>query len=108
MHYFLHSLVWGCKFWTKYNFLVECSIFSSYLLFDCVNSNFYFHPLFGGSSYVYIGAISLTSIIALYDGLRAFGFTFGIIDTYRGYLPFSELGLGWIVPAFIGSAICYI
>lgn len=67
----------------------------------------FFHRLFGGSSYVYIGAMALTGIIAIYDGLRAFGFSFGIVDTYMSYLPFSALGLGWIFPACAGTAIGY-
>ena len=67
----------------------------------------FFHPLFGGSSYVYIGAITLTGIVAVYDGLKAFGFTFGIFDTYMSYLPFAKLGLGWIIPSLVGTVIGY-
>ncbi|MBK3494764.1 branched-chain amino acid transport system II carrier protein [Viridibacillus sp. YIM B01967] len=66
-----------------------------------------FHPLFKGSSYVYVGAIALTGVVALYDGLKAFGFTFGVVDQYMSYLPFAELGLGWVIPAFVGTAIGY-
>ncbi|TQR18702.1 branched-chain amino acid transport system II carrier protein [Psychrobacillus vulpis] len=67
----------------------------------------FFHPLFGGSSYVYIGAMTLTGIVALYDGLKAFGFTFGIVDSYMSYLPFADLGLGWVILSFVGTAIGY-
>lgn len=38
---------------------------------------------------------------------EALGFTFVIFDTYMSYLPFSALGLGWFIPAFIGTAISY-
>ncbi|MGE7835981.1 branched-chain amino acid transport system II carrier protein [Viridibacillus arvi] len=64
-----------------------------------------FHPLFKGSSYVYVSAMTLTGIVALYDGLKAFGFTFGVVDKYMSYLPFADLGLGWIIPAIVGTAI---
>ncbi|MFJ7973994.1 branched-chain amino acid transport system II carrier protein [Psychrobacillus sp. NPDC096389] len=66
-----------------------------------------FHPLFGGSSSVYIVAMIFTGVVALYDGFKAFGFTFGIVDTYMSHLPFAALGLGWIVPALIGTIIGY-
>ncbi|TQR18694.1 branched-chain amino acid transport system II carrier protein [Psychrobacillus vulpis] len=67
----------------------------------------FFHPLFAGSTYVYVGAMSLTGVVALYDGLKAFGFTFGIVDTYMGYLPLAELGFGWVTLALTGTIVGY-
>ncbi|QSS99942.1 branched-chain amino acid transport system II carrier protein [Pontibacillus sp. ALD_SL1] len=67
----------------------------------------FFHRLFNGSKHVYRGALILTSVIAIYDGLKAFlgaekvkAFT-NALD----FLPLFAEGLGWVVPAAVGALI---
>ncbi|MBP1969785.1 LIVCS family branched-chain amino acid:cation transporter [Virgibacillus natechei] len=65
----------------------------------------FMHKLFGGETGVYRGAILLTAIVSLYDGLVAFGLEMPTIASFMEKLPFFELGLGWLVPAVIGGLI---
>ncbi|WP_176555854.1 branched-chain amino acid transport system II carrier protein [Virgibacillus ndiopensis] len=64
--------------------------------------------LFNGSKAVFRGAILLTAITSLYDGLVAFGFKLSTITPYMEMLPLFQLGLGWVVPAIIGGLIGFI
>lgn len=61
--------------------------------------------LFHGSKAVYRGAILLTALTSLYDGLVAFGFELDAITPLMEFLPFFSIGLGWVVPAFIGGLL---
>lgn len=65
-------------------------------------------PLFGGRKAVYRGAILFTSIVSLYDGLQELEVTIPLVTDYFTMLPFSNLGLGWLVPALIGSFLGWI
>ncbi|MEC5424399.1 branched-chain amino acid transport system II carrier protein [Virgibacillus sp. C22-A2] len=65
----------------------------------------FMHRLFNGATGVYRGAIAVTAVISLYDGLTAFGFDFPTISPIMESLPFFALGLGWLVPAIIGGLI---
>ncbi|MBP2076282.1 branched-chain amino acid transport system II carrier protein [Oceanobacillus polygoni] len=61
--------------------------------------------LFGGAKAVYRGVVLLTAAFSLYDGLTAFGFELQAMTKFMEYLPFFPLGLGWVVPAFVGGLI---
>ncbi|ASK62014.1 branched-chain amino acid transport system II carrier protein [Virgibacillus phasianinus] len=61
--------------------------------------------LFHGARAVYQGAILLTAVTSLYDGLVAYGLDLSSVTPLMEKLPFFELGLGWIVPALIGAII---
>ncbi|MFD1036959.1 branched-chain amino acid transport system II carrier protein [Virgibacillus byunsanensis] len=61
--------------------------------------------LFQGSPLVYRGAILLTAIVSLYDGLIAFGFDLAAITPFMESLPLFPIGLSWLVPAIIGGMI---
>lgn len=61
--------------------------------------------LFREKKSVYVGAILLTTIVSLYDGLIAFGFKLTSITPYMEKLPFFQIGLGWLIPALIGGLI---
>ncbi|MFZ3579007.1 branched-chain amino acid transport system II carrier protein, partial [Virgibacillus sp. DJP39] len=56
-------------------------------------------------SNVYQGAILLTAVTSLYDGLIAFGTDLSPITPYMEKLPFFAVGLGWVVPAVVGGII---
>ncbi|REJ09359.1 branched-chain amino acid transport system II carrier protein [Halobacillus trueperi] len=62
-------------------------------------------PLFNHSPYVYRGAILLTAIIGVYDGLVAFGADVSAIEPLISQLPLFELNLSWVFPAIIGGVV---
>lgn len=65
----------------------------------------FFHRHFNGSQKVYAGAMLLTGLVALYDGLKMFGLDSAALDQLVSFLPFSSFGLGWVVPALAGGAV---
>lgn len=68
----------------------------------------FIQKLFHGSRAVYQGAILLTAVTSLYDGLVAFGVDLSSVTPLMEKLPFFALGLGWFVPALIGGVIGFI
>ena len=68
----------------------------------------FLHRLFNGSQLVYQGAIALTSFVAIVEGLGMYGLNLSIFQTAVESLPFAQLGLGWLVPAFVGGAFGYV
>jgi branched-chain amino acid:cation transporter, LIVCS family len=60
------------------------------------------------SQKVYAGAMLLTGIVSLYDGLKMFGLQFGFLESWMDNLPFADLGLGWVVPAVAGALAGFI
>ncbi|HCC3140697.1 TPA: branched-chain amino acid transport system II carrier protein, partial [Legionella pneumophila] len=76
-----------------------------------------FSPLFKGKQSVYLTAIVLTLFVSILDGYQALidsipeaklGFFEQIGNLYENILPFYEIGLGWVLPAFIGALIGYL
>ncbi|MFD1361575.1 branched-chain amino acid transport system II carrier protein [Lentibacillus salinarum] len=68
----------------------------------------FLHKLFGGSPAVYQGAILMTAIVSLYDGLAEFGVDMPAVTSVMAHLPFFSIGLGWLVPAIIGGLAGYL
>jgi LIVCS family branched-chain amino acid:cation transporter len=54
---------------------------------------------------VYIFALSFTSFISIFDGLKAASITFPFVENALIHLPFYSQGIGWLLPGFIGAAI---
>lgn len=67
----------------------------------------FMQKLFHRKRTVYQGAIILTAIVSLYDGIIAFGINMPAVTSVMEFLPFFSLGLGWLVPAIIGGVIGY-
>ncbi|MRX72753.1 branched-chain amino acid transport system II carrier protein [Bacillus lacus] len=66
-------------------------------------------PLFKGSSLVYGFSILLTGIFSMFDGLTTANINLGAIETLlEKYLPFFEIGIGWVIPALIGGILGFI
>lgn len=65
----------------------------------------FLHPLFKGSPYVYQGALLLTSVISIYDGLVAFGVTWEPLQRTLEWLPLFSEGIGWLLPALVGGIL---
>lgn len=57
--------------------------------------------------YVYRGAIAFTMVVSLNDGLMAVQPNWDFISPII-YLPFTELGFGWVLPAIVGGLVGWI
>ncbi|XJZ27873.1 branched-chain amino acid transport system II carrier protein [Bacillota bacterium Lsc_1132] len=68
-------------------------------------SSSFFHRFYRGSSKVYAGAILLTGLVSLNDGLKMFGLKLHAVQPLMDALPFASVGLGWVVPALAGGAV---
>ncbi|WP_077623532.1 branched-chain amino acid transport system II carrier protein [Sediminibacillus massiliensis] len=60
---------------------------------------------FSGSKLVYRGAILLTAVVSIYQGLVEFGLPMAAIQPLMEELPLFSVGLGWLLPAVVGGAI---
>lgn len=65
----------------------------------------FFDHSFYQKSYVYIIPLVLTGIVSIFDALKSSGFEFNAITQMFSYLPFYEQGIGWLVPAIIGTLV---
>jgi LIVCS family branched-chain amino acid:cation transporter len=69
----------------------------------------FLHKAFRGWSEVYQGSLLFTLIISLFDGLNAAGVHIAVIENYfTSYLPFYEVGLGWLLPSILGGLCGYL
>ncbi|WP_042357021.1 branched-chain amino acid transport system II carrier protein [Bacillus rubiinfantis] len=68
----------------------------------------FFHRFFGGSQKVYAGAMLLTGVVSLYDGVKMFGLKWGAVETVMNQLPLASVGLGWVVPALVGALVGFV
>ncbi|MCM3569170.1 branched-chain amino acid transport system II carrier protein [Neobacillus mesonae] len=68
----------------------------------------FFHRFFGGAKMVYAGAMLLTGIFSIYDGLKMFGLKWNMFESFASHLPFASVGLGWIVPAVVGGVAGFV
>ncbi|MGG3834380.1 branched-chain amino acid transport system II carrier protein [Geobacillus thermocatenulatus] len=58
-----------------------------------------------GSTKAYRLALLLTGLFSLEDGLDAIGLETDWLDPLLSWSPLFSVGLGWIVPAFVGAAL---
>lgn len=71
----------------------------------------FLHPLFHGKRVVYICTIAATSVLALFDGWKAFvgtedgTATAHLNNVLAQSLPLYAAGLGWVLPAAVGFII---
>jgi len=65
----------------------------------------FINRLFSGEKAVYRGAILLTAIVSLYDGLIAFGLELPNVTKMMEHLPLFDIGLAWLLPAIAGALI---
>lgn len=65
----------------------------------------FFNRFFKNSRMVYGSAMLFTGVFAVLGGLAATGMNLGFLQTVRESLPLSTVGLEWIVPALVGTAI---
>ena len=66
----------------------------------------FLHPLFAGRQEVYVSTMALTFVVGMLDAWQAaFGLSADTKALLSQYLPWYEIGLGWIAPALIGFVI---
>ena len=66
----------------------------------------FLHRLFAGSRIVYVATMSLTGIAGLFDAAKiAFDFSPETVAQISHWLPYYDIGLGWLVPGAIGLTI---
>ncbi|MCM3321434.1 branched-chain amino acid transport system II carrier protein [Cytobacillus kochii] len=66
----------------------------------------FLHPLFNGKKTVYQMSMLFTFIIGIFDGFKAAGYTIASVDNlFTSILPLYDVGLGWLVPAFLGAVL---
>lgn len=68
----------------------------------------FLHEAFSGRKEVYIGGIVATALVSIVDGLKAFGIKLGTVEQIYSYIPLYADGIGWLIPALIGSAVGFI
>lgn len=57
---------------------------------------------------IFRACLTLTTIFAIFDGLRAGGFDLRVLDSFlTAYLPFFDIGFGWLLPCFGGIVLGY-
>ncbi|MCF3942893.1 branched-chain amino acid transport system II carrier protein [Oceanobacillus alkalisoli] len=66
-----------------------------------------FTPLIGKGKAMYRISVVLTLFYAIYDVLTNLGFKLDGFAQVIGFVPFFDLGLGWIAPAFVGAVVGY-
>ncbi|MFD2307903.1 branched-chain amino acid transport system II carrier protein [Enterococcus termitis] len=57
------------------------------------------------TTYVTVLAALLDALNSTPDSFKNIGFVAAILDTAKAYLPLFTIGMGWVVPAFIGFII---
>lgn len=66
----------------------------------------FFHSMFKGQTYVYRFALLLTSCVSILDGLAQSKVPFaGSIQDLLLYFPLQSIGIGWLIPAVLGTLI---
>ncbi|HZG70720.1 MAG TPA: branched-chain amino acid transport system II carrier protein [Chondromyces sp.] len=68
----------------------------------------FLRPLFKGSRKVYVGAVLMTGIFSLNDGLAALGMKIEALEALLSIVPLYSVGLGWVLPAIAGGVIGWI
>ncbi len=65
----------------------------------------FFSRYFKNTKTVYGTAMLFTGVFALISGLNAFGLDLGPVQDLKNMLPLASVGLEWIVPALVGTAL---
>lgn len=68
----------------------------------------FINHFFSLSKGIYRGAVLLTGLISLYDGLTAFGFEMSRVTSFMEKLPLFDISLGWLLPAVVGGVLGFI
>lgn len=64
-------------------------------------------PVLGNGKTMYRVSVALTVVYAVYDVLASLGLHMDGVAQVIGFVPFFDLGLGWVIPAIIGALAGY-
>ncbi|MBU8905200.1 branched-chain amino acid transport system II carrier protein [Desertibacillus haloalkaliphilus] len=67
----------------------------------------FLHKSFNGYSQVYTGGVIGAAIVSITDGLKATELNIEAIISIYNFIPLYAEGIGWLVPAILGSIIGY-
>lgn len=65
-------------------------------------------PLIGNGKMMYRFTVTFTFLYAMYEVLKSLGLNVDGIAQIIGFVPFFNLGLGWVIPALIGGIIGFL
>lgn len=65
----------------------------------------FFDQFFYRKPFVYMIALAATAVVSIFDALRSAGIAFEQVDSIFQHLLFFEQGVGWILPAVIGTLV---
>ncbi|KAB7706248.1 branched-chain amino acid transport system II carrier protein [Bacillus aerolatus] len=68
----------------------------------------FIHPFVNDSKWIHIGAVLMTALFSLNDGLSAFGLTDTALHHAISWVPFFSSGLGWVLPAIAGGLLGFL
>ncbi|MBM7647730.1 LIVCS family branched-chain amino acid:cation transporter [Bacillus ectoiniformans] len=63
----------------------------------------FIHPLVENSKFMYVGAVLMTAIFSINDGMQAFGYPIEALQQAISWVPLYSSGLGWLLPAMVGG-----
>lgn len=66
----------------------------------------FLHNVFAGKQSVYVVTMGVTLIIGILEGWKtAFGLPDSVLGFLNAYLPWYDIGMGWIIPAIVGFVL---
>lgn len=65
-------------------------------------------PLIGNGKMMYRFTVTFTFLYAMYEVLKSLGLNVDGIAQIIGFVPFFNLGLGWVIPALVGGIIGFL
>ena len=80
----------------KFSLPVICLLYPIVIAIVLLNVG---RPIFHDNKAVFRSCLTLTTIFAIFDGLRAGGFQIQAVDqVLSAYLPLFSIGFGWVLP----------
>lgn len=90
----------------KFSIPVICMLYPIVIAIVLLNVG---HGFLKGDKVIFRVCLTLTTIFAIFDGLRAGGFHLQALDALLvEYLPLFDIGFGWVLPCFGGMLLGYL
>ena len=90
----------------KFSIPVICMLYPNVIAIVILNVG---QSIFKRDKAIFRICLTLTTIFAIFDGLRAGGFDLRSLDSFlTQYLPFFDVGFGWLLPCFGGIVLGFV
>ncbi|MDO4922226.1 MAG: branched-chain amino acid transport system II carrier protein [Phascolarctobacterium sp.] len=90
----------------KFSIPVICMLYPIVIAIVLLNVG---HSVLKGDKIIFRVCLTLTTVFAIFDGLRAGGFHLQALDALLvEYLPLFDIGFGWVLPCFGGMLLGYL